>query len=266
MTSPVLLGDLGGHARGKTLTAALGAVAGAPPSQGLALALGKEAQQHLDRFQEWVDWAREPGRVLVLIPPFQQTPCSVPTAWEARRSEPLAGGESELTRVLARDRQHELRGELVPWERVAGQVVTGVWRRHPAAGLVVVTALPLWSLLVLDHRAAIRAWLDALIGLAGAPRAADEASTQQACQPTRDDWVLLLHLCTGPYTDAPAALTALDQSSIFRLAAPSAEAAMARVQAAGWARGGELTDAGRELLAQGPYATQARALARLSHG
>lgn len=264
--TPVLLGELGHHARGRTLAAAVGAVPGEPPAHGVALALGKDAQQHPDQLARWVDWAKEPGRVLVLMPPFGRGACDVPTPWEARRADPLAGAEAELGRALARERQHELRGELVPMERVAGQVVTGAWRRHPTAGLLVITTLPLWSLLVLDHRAALRAWLEDLVAHAGAPRPATETPVTAAFQPGPDDWTLLLHLCTGPFSDGEAALAALARSQVFRVDGRAALVALDRVQAAGWAKGGALTEAGRAALAASPYALHARDLARMSHG
>lgn len=262
----VLLGDLGHHARGKTLVAAVGACPGDLPPHGVALAFGKEAQQQPDRFRHWVDWAREPGRVLVLMPPFERGACEVPTAWEARRADPLAGGEGELGRVLARERRHELRGELVPLERAAGQVITGLWRRHPNAGLVVITALPLWSLLILDHRPVLGAWLDDLLAQAGSARSSGEPPVPDRFEPTAQDWTLLLHLCSGPFADGPDALDALAASTVFRLDAASAGAAMQRLTAAGWVEGGRLTDAGGQALAAGPYSLQARALTRMSHG
>ncbi|MBL9106387.1 MAG: hypothetical protein JNL82_36025 [Myxococcales bacterium] len=262
----VLLGELGHHARGRTLVAAVDAASGDPPPHGVALAFGKDAQQHTDQLARWVDWAREPGCVLVLMPPFQRGSCDVPTPWEARRADPLAGGEGQLGRTLARERQYELRGDLVPIERVAGQVVTGAWRRHPTAGLVVITTLPLWSLLVLDHRAALRAWLEDLLVQAGVPRAVTEAPVPEAFQPSLDDWTLLLHLCTGPYVDGRAALAALANSDVFRVDGPTAAAALARVQSAGWAKGGALTNEGRQALVASPYALHARDLSRMSHG
>jgi hypothetical protein len=264
--NPVLVGELGHHARGRTLAAAVGAVPGDPPADGVALALGKDAQQHPDQFARWVDWAREPGRVLVLMPPFGRGACDVPTQWEARRTDPLAGAEAALGRALARERQHELRGELLPMERVAGQVVTGGWRRHPTAGLVVITTLPLWSLLVLDHRAALRSWLEDLVAQAGAPRPATEAPVTAAFRPGPDDWTLLLHLCTGPFSDGGAALAALAGSPVLRVGGPAALVALDRIQAAGWAKDGALTEEGRAALQGSPYALHARELARTSHG
>jgi hypothetical protein len=266
--SPTLLGELGGHARGKTLIAALGATAGDPPSSGVALAFGKEAQLSAPALDVWVTWAQEPGRVLVLMPPFQRGVCAVPTDWEARRAEPLAGGETELGRVLARDRQHELRGELIPQERVGGQVVTACWRRHPAAGLVVITALPLWSLIVLDHNKPLQDWVDEQVKQAGAPRrvASSPAPVSSPFSPGPDDWTLLLHLCTGPFPDPATALAALERSNVHSIEGPRATRALQRLIAAGLVEGGALNAAGEGALRASPFAAHARALRRMHHG
>jgi hypothetical protein len=262
-----LLGELAGHARGKTLIAALGAEGGDLPPHGVTLAFGKEAQRSPELLRAWVQWAQDPGRVLVLLPPFQQEVCQDPTRWEARHVDPLAGGETELGRVLARDRRHELRGELIPLERVGGQVVTAFWRRHPAAGMVVITALPLWSLLVLDHRRPLQDWVEDLVKLAGSPRqvATPPASGPTNFSPGPDDWTLLLHLCTGPFVDAEGALAALAGSSIHRLDHERASQAFGRCHIAGFVSGGSLTQAGEALLLAGPFSAHTRALRRMSH-
>lgn len=246
--------------------AAMAATSGEPPPSGIALAFGKDAQQQVDHLRRWADWTREPGRMLLLIPPFLRGGCDVPVPWEARTADPLAGGDAELVRVLARERQHELRGELTSVERAGGQIITGSWRRHPSAGLLVVTTLPLWSLLVLDHRAALRTWLDHLAAEAGSPRALEEPRSEAALRPSSDDWTLLLHLCTGPYGDGRTALETLAASAVFRIGTDAATRALGRAQSAGWAKGGALTDTGRQLLAAGPYALHARDLTRMSHG
>ncbi len=132
-------GSLGTHARGRTLAASFGAAAcDTLPVSGTLFVLGKELQASGEKARAWVAWAAEPGRVLVAVPPFGREPCDVPAPWEVRRAEPLAGGETALGKLLARERRHEIRGQLLPLERTAGQVVTAGWRKHPAAGLVVI--------------------------------------------------------------------------------------------------------------------------------
>lgn len=258
------LGDLGTHARGRTLAMVLGATAGDPPAHGVALATGKDAQQHSDRLAAWIAWAAEPGRLLVLLPPFAAGESAAPTRWEARRAEPLAGGETALARALARERRHELRGELTPIERIGGQVVTASWRKHPAAGLMVITALPLGSLLVLDQQEPLRAWMADLLSQAGDPRLTDPpVPDTEGFLPCPDDWTLLLHLCTGPFTSEREALHALESSSVLRLDGARAEAALARLTRAGWVQGGSLKEPGSRALSESRYASHAAALRRM---
>lgn len=261
-------GGLAAHARGRTLTATFNAAAlPSLPNAGALFVLGKEFQGGGDEVDSWLEWATTPGRALVVLPPFDRPACDVPVRWEARRAEPLAGGETALGRLLARERRHEIRGQLLPLERTAGQVVTAGWRKHPAAGLVVITALPVWSLTALDHGDACVAWLDDLVGQAGtAPEtlATDPDASPAPAErvPTRDEWTVLLHLCTGPFPTAEAALEALARSAIHTLPAESAATAMEGLAELRFAESGGLTASGERALLVGPYAAYARALRR----
>lgn len=259
-------GVLASHARGQTLGATFGAQAcESLPVAGALFVLGKEFQTG-ENATVWVAWAATSGRVLVVIPPFDRTPCNVPTQWEARRIEPLAGSETTLGTLLASERRHEIRGRLLPLEKNAGQIVTAGWRKHPAAGLVVITALPIWSLTALDHKPACDAWLTNLIQQAGksSPLSEDQDENKEQLlrAPTAHEWTLLLHLCTGPFMDADTALKALSRSSIHSLPPVHATPALATLTKLGLAEAGGLTAGGERLLLEGPYAAYARALRR----
>jgi hypothetical protein len=268
-TPPVLLeGSLASHARGRTLAVSFGAVTESElPPAGCALVLGKDFQGDDALAQRLVAWAVSPGRLLVVLPPFARDACDVPVGWEPRRTESVAGGETALGRLLAGERRHEIRGRLVPFEKTGGSVVTAGWRKHPAAGLVVITALPIWSLTALDHTAECREWLTELYGQAGtAPTVQEEEQTAESdaagYAPTADEWTLLLHLCTGPYANDAAAFDALARSAVHRLAPDAATSAHISLSAAGLVDGGSLTQAGDHALLDGPYAPYARALRR----
>lgn len=261
-------GGLAGHARGRTLAATFRAEAASTlPAAGALFVLGKEFQAGGEAADAWLEWTSTPGRALVVVPPFGREPCDKPARWEAKTADPLAGGETALGKVLARERRHEIRGQLLPLERTAGQVVTAGWRKHPAAGLVVITALPVWSLSALDHGSACAAWLADLVGQAG--RAPDPALTNQDAPtkpvervPTRDEWTLLLHLCTGPFPTEGAVVEALARSAIHTLPEETATAAMQGLKELGLAESGALTARGERTLLKGPYAAYAQALRR----
>ncbi len=262
-------GGLAAHARGRTLAAAFNALScdDALPESGALFVVGKELQAGGDQAGSWIGWAATAGRALIVVPPFDRLPCDLPARWEARRTESLAGGETTLGALLARERRHEIRGQLLPLERTAGQVVTAGWRKHPAAGLVVITALPVWSLTALDHGGVCSDWLTDLLGQAGeAPEsvANDHEALPGPAErvPTRDEWTLLLHLCTGPFADEKAALNALSRSTIHTLPAECATAAMGGLTELRFAELGCLTPSGERALLDGPYAAYARALWR----
>jgi hypothetical protein len=264
--APVYLaGTLAEHARGRTLAASFGAArADKLPTSGSVLVLATEFQANVELARTWVEWAGAPGRALVIVPPFRHNPCEVPVHWEARRSEPIAGGETDLGKLLASERRHELRGQLLPLERHAGQLVTGGWRKHPAAGLVTITALPIWSLTALDYRAACEAWLSELLRHVGTPTldARGDVTAAPSRDLTADEWTFLLHLCTGPYASAREALQVLADSTFHDLPAPRAELALKALTEQGLVDGGALTPKGEEHLKVGPYAVYARALRR----
>jgi hypothetical protein len=266
-----LIGDLAGHARGRTLVASFGAApAEALPAQGAAIVFGRQFQRSREDAESWVSWASSPGRLLLVVPPFGASESTLPVQWEARHSEALAGGETELGRILARERQHEIRGRLLPVERIAGEVVTAGWRKHPTAGLVVITALPIWSLTTLDHRSVCHAWLTDLLTQAGEARDAiplpDDGGRIEDRELSPEEWAVMLHLCTAEFASADAALQALSQSEIHRVDPAVAGGALTALSQLGFARGGTLTEEGRAALRQGPYSDFARMLWRQHAG
>jgi hypothetical protein len=261
-----LLGELADHARGRNLTVSFGASpAESLPVHGVAIVFGKEFQRESTMATEWTTWTASPGRLLIVLPPFGRGTCGVPLEWEASWAEALAGGEPGLSQLVARERKYELRGRLNPIERIAGQMATAGWRRHPSAGLLVVTTLPLWSLSLLDKREICAFWLADLYGQAGSPQV-EEAAVEQAKAELREllpnEWTVLLHLCTGPFESDRSALKALAESSIFRIEERNAAETLRELDNLGLASKGELTARGIELLRRGPYAVYADNLRR----
>ncbi len=267
MSATVLLGELARHARGQTLARSFGAAAEGLPDAGVAFAFGKQFQEDEVLARSALTWIDHPGRAVVLVPPFAKGSTPTPAEWEARRCETMAGGDGPLVASLAAERSYELRGNLVPAVRVGAQSVTAVWRRHPAAGALVVTALPLWSLRALEHPAECAAWLRSVVELAGEPRGpASGEAPSPTTEPTTEQWPLLLFLCTGPYPNGVAALDAFDASTTFTHLERSVAASMLDVlRRSGWVEGGALTPAGARLLDRSPLAAYARDLRKKRH-
>lgn len=266
-----LAGAIIAHARGRALGSSFSAQPhDSLPVSGALFVFGSEFQNDKAAAEAWTGWSIAPGRLLVLVPPFNRGTCDLPITWEARYTEPLAGGETELGKMLARERCFEIRGNFLPLERNAGQIVTGGWRKHPNSGLFAVTTLPVWSLTALDHREECAIWLIGLMGQAGKPKLPEsggqiEAVLEKKRRLTRDEWAVLLHLCTGPYTTEQAALESLAASTVHILSQDRAIEALRGLLEQGYAEHGALTDAGLEVLTNSPYAVYAGALRR-QHG
>jgi hypothetical protein len=270
MQSPVwLLGTLATHARGKVLIEAIDASAAhvLPPEYGLCIAFGSEFQEHDEESQrEWARWAEPAGRTLLLVPPFKMIETTIPVPWRIYRPQKVEAEADRLTKLLASEVRYELTGSLQVAMDIGGQwkgggINTGYYRKHPHSGLFAITCLPLWSLMVLDHREVLQNWLRALHGLAGEPtpqRGVDEQSL--AFRPSKDHFAMLLHLCEQVFSNADEAVAALADSPVLTMPEVAARQCLQQLEAAELAVDGKLTDAGRSLLLESPYAAYAEAM------
>ena len=87
-TSISLVGTLATHRRRRILqnVIAAQAVEHQLPSSGLCLMFGSDYQEAAESQQkDWYNWSQEPGRTLLLIPPFETKKSSIPCQWEIRR-------------------------------------------------------------------------------------------------------------------------------------------------------------------------------------
>lgn len=267
-----LLGLLATHARGKVLSEAIGAIGveSLPNEFGLCLAFGADFQMADSPTQQaWVNWSVLSGRTLLLIPPFNITECKLPASWRAfRPQKPEPIGTDTLGKLVASEVRFEIAGTLQTAVEVVGEwkgggVHTAYYRKHPHSGLFAITCLPLWSLTVLDHRRTIQEWLETLGGLAGesAPaRAVEEATTE--FRPNRDHFAMMLHLCERDFTSTAEALDRLADSPVFAIPEESARPCLSSLEEAGLVNSGKLTDKGREMLLDSPYAVYATAMER----
>jgi hypothetical protein len=209
----------------------------------------------------WVNWSQVSGRALLLIPPLTVGVCAEPVKWEVTgKSSVDAKDSSEFLQVLAAEVRHELRGKLQTATELGGTwgdyaVHTAFHRKHPQAGVFVVTCLPLWSLSVLDQKDALRQWLSELYAMAGTSAQALEEN--EADHLTAGHYAILLHLLSGKFPDLDAALCALNSSVIFALNPTEAARLIGEMEEQGLVSGAELTSHGREMLLRSPYAPYA---------
>ncbi len=272
LPSVYLTGTLAEHRRGRILKSTLDAQSTnvLPNESGVGLLFGSDFQEGSKEIQQaWFTWSQEPGRTLLLIPPFKSISCTIPVDWEAmRRANPASMQGNPFLQSLATEVQFEFKGQFQ-----AAQP-NGIWddrsfctlyyRKHPHSGIFALTCLPLWSLLVLDRAPEFQEWLKAFHGLAGtAPTPSENRIKAQSVgfRPQPFHFTLLLHLLTRHFPNELSALEALQVSPIFQhINAEIAAAGLRDLQTNGLIRGVILTQAGRSLLASSPYEIYAQEL------
>ena len=264
----IAVGDLARHPRGRNLEVSFKAALGnVPPQAGVAIVFGRDFQTSPEKAADLVKWAIEPGRLLLVVPPFSVGDNAVPVPWEVRRLTTIAGGETQLSELLASERMYEFRGALTPLERVGGAIITAGWRKHPVSGMVVWTALPLWSLTALDHPGDCAVWLEKIFSQCGKPSEVEGIAHSLEDQALTDpEWTMLLHFCIGPYSSKEVALSTLIESRLFRMSAERAQETCGRLEQRGLVEGGALTTEGISLVENSQYAAYAKELRRMKHG
>ncbi len=243
---------LANTARGKTLEMSFRAKAAqTPPASGVLIVPARAFADRESDVETWLHWANEPGRLLVVVPPFSPVQNTRPVSWQAVKTGAGADDASGLAKILADERRHEIKGRLLDLESQAGQVITAGWQKHPDAGLILITALPLCSLTLMDHPEPCGQWLANHYQRAGRLRA-PKAKVKEI---SGEHWTVLLFLCTGPHNSREAALKALALSDLFEMEAEKAKTALKDLESAGLAQEAQLTKKGERLLRQSPYAT-----------
>lgn len=266
MTAPVLLhGGLATHRRGKILSEALSAKGTTTlPESGAVIVAFADGFQAADEGEQsrLVEWTRSAGHVLLLVPPFAAGTCERPVPWRAERSEGGPRGGEGLAKILAGEVTHRLEGKLqtpplpgATWGDLS--LCVGTYRQHPAAGLFVVTCLPLWSLAVLDAPEEMQRWLAGLVALAGE---AKPVAAPAQMPLSADHYGLLVFLLSRSFEGEEQAIVALQASSIFRVAPERARALLNDLRARGLVMGAMPTTEATELVMQSPYAPYVSAL------
>ena len=266
MTSPVLLhGPLAAHRRGKILREALAAEPATtlPDNKAVLMAFadGFQGSTEYER-KHLVEWTRAAGHVLLLVPPFAAGTCEYPVPWRAERMEGGPRRGEGLAKMLAGEVSHRLEGRLqtpslpgATWSDLS--VCLGIHRLHPAAGLLAITCLPIWSLTVLDAPEETQRWLAGIVALAGeAKPVAPAAETPLSA----DHYGLLVFLLSRPFEGEEQALAALHASPVFRIAPERAVSLLQDLRVRGLVIDAMPTAHAAELVMQSPYSPFVSAL------
>ena len=175
--------SLAGHRRGRLLRKLLKAQATENnlPEAGVLLMPGQEFQAlETDQQKPYFDWCSQPGRTLLLIPPFNEKAVSESIDWHlAYREPPAAENENILSGLLADEVNQSLLGTDGAFDSEHDQQWPDLspncryLKRHAATGVFAVTVLPLWSISLLGHGELLKSWLQHLHSHAG--KASDSA-------------------------------------------------------------------------------------------
>lgn len=273
MNAPLwLAGTLSTHRRRRILQDAVGATAveDKPLSAGLCLLFGTDFQDASEQLQhDWYNWSQEPGRTLLLIPPFETGQCTVPCEWEIQRRSGAGIQQGlPLLQALAPEVRYELQGQLQVATSLGGtwddlSICTAYYRKHPHSGVFALTCLPLWSLAVLDRERELQAWLEKLHSLAGTS-VETEATQTTSFEPKPEHFTVMLHLLSRRFSSETEALTELQSSPIFTIDIQTAHSYFAELKSHGLVEGGRLTDKGLDVIRRSPFLAYAEELETLT--
>jgi hypothetical protein len=265
-----LIGKLGESPRGRRLIDLLPAAVITSPPDGVGVCLGS-GQDYQGRTpaeqRQWLQWAANPGCVLLLVPPYQTGAKSDPDGWEFSHLDSALDLDSDAHEVLRLTRDeiaHTLKRGLAPTrdKLIDGGVVIplhGLYRKHPDSGIFAVTAVPVWSLALVDRADALSEWLCAWHSLAGRPRETDAPRPTTEFEPSQSHYSVLLYLASDHFQSRVAALSALDWNDVFELGKEDIASLLDELEAAGMCDGVTLTDKGRESLMASPFRPYAEA-------
>lgn len=140
------------------------------PEAGLVLMTGEQFQEAVDHQMEYVAWARQPGRILLLLPPYQEGRIVSTLDWvcEFASTQPVASDPTSVAHLTAQEVIYRLQGVDGSSDAESGQLWadhsshTRYWKAHSNSGVIAATVLPLWSISLLDHASLVIVFLEAL--------------------------------------------------------------------------------------------------------
>lgn len=172
-----LTGSLATHRRSRILVQLLEAELAVDilPEKGMCLMFGNEYQQAEEEKQKkWQAWCKQPGRTLLLIPPFQAGKVGQGVDWSLSFSEhDLKAEKNGVARMVASEVTFSLLSEAPVFDRTLDHQWTNFSfntlfnKLHSGTGVFGATTLPLWSISLMDAGDKLRKWLGVLHNHAG---------------------------------------------------------------------------------------------------
>lgn len=182
--------ELLAHRRGRFLSSLLAiepsSAAGLPES-GVVLMTGGQLQESSELQAACSAWARQPGCILLLLPPYKEGPILSALDWvvEFSSDHPVVLGAASAESIVAQEVMYQLQGADGSATAGCGVHVGGhrsytrYWKAHSNSGLFAATLLPLWSISLLNHAHLVTEFLEDLnrhTGKSSVPVAEDDQS------------------------------------------------------------------------------------------
>ncbi len=253
---------LAGQRRGRFLQGLLAAATcDNLPSSGCLLMLGEDFQQHPQ--ETLLAWAKQPERVLLLLPPYQEGMLSDTLDWQISfSSQPPSALNGLLPSLLAAETLFTLQGKQGGFNPELGHewadhaINTRYWKTHSNSGMLAATVLPLWSISLLDKAEELQDWLSGLMQLAGKAATAPDTPAEQPAPALLPQDYSVLVCCYGWQLATPTSLQQHLQEASFPLLdfrGVDMEQSFARLSQTGLLDKVGITTAGIAILQASPY-------------
>ncbi|SFM40929.1 hypothetical protein [Marinobacter pelagius] len=264
--------SLAAHRHGRFFVSQLGAEPmDELPGSGLVMMHGKGFQGLSASEQEtrW-QWASQPGRALLLLPPFQLGAVFDQVDWQITlRTEVASTTDGIVPQILSNETNQNLVGSDGEFDRASGHqwrdysVNTRYVKKHQGTGIFAATCLPLWSISLLDNAQDTVAWLESLLSLAGnavVDSSAEPQASSAELKPT--DYTLLVCMQAWDIHTVEEVSQALSNGapSLFTIPEADLVEGFARLREAGLIDHRGLTELGHEVLYESPYGHYAERL------
>jgi len=167
------------HRRGRFLMTQLDAVAMVDelPVAGVLLMIGSDFQgmNKADQKVLW-QWCRQPGRTLLLLPPYQEGAIFNDLDWKITFRDQLPDPNgTPVADKLTDETTYQIEGRDGEFDKSSGHqwgdfsVNTRYLKQNSGSGVFAATTLPLWSIALLDAAEPTLQWITKLSQLAGKP-------------------------------------------------------------------------------------------------
>ena len=264
--------SLATHRHGRFFVSQLGAVPmDELPGSGLVMMHGKGFQGLSASEQEtrW-EWASQPGRALLLLPPFQLGAVFDQVDWQITlRTEVASTTDGIVPQILSNETNQNLVGSDGEFDRASGHqwrdysVNTRYVKKHQGTGIFAATCLPLWSISLLDNAQDTVAWLENLLSLAGnavVDGSAEPQASSAELKPT--DYTLMVCMQAWDIHTVEDVSQALSNGgpSLFTIPEDDIVEGFARLRELGLIDHRGLTELGHEVLYESPYGQYAERL------